>query len=124
MSAVSPKLRRATHTEIKQFLAWPAKERRAKLIDKLVEDPRYADRWTVVFGEVLRIRSNATGGNALLAYMYKALQSNRPWDDLAREMISANGTTGKVPAVGFILGEDADEGSGEDADEASNKGAV
>ena len=97
-----------THTEIKQYLAWPAKERRAKLIDKLVEDPRYADRWTVFFGDVLRIRSNATGGNALLAYMYKALQSNRPWDDLAREMISANGTTGKVPAVGFILGEDAD----------------
>ena len=97
-----------TRAEIKQYQKWPARERRAKLVDKLIADPRYADRWTVFFGDVLRIRSNATGGNSLLAYVYKALKANRPWDALAREMISANGTTGKVPAVGYILGENAE----------------
>ncbi|MBL67519.1 MAG: hypothetical protein CMO74_03555 [Verrucomicrobiales bacterium] len=97
-----------THKEIKQYLAWPATERRAKLVETLLTEARYADRWTVFFADILRIRSNATGGNSLLAYMHKAVRENRPWDELAREMISANGTTGKVPAVGFILGEDAD----------------
>ena len=97
-----------THAEIEQFQKWPAAERRSKIVDKLLADPRYADRWTVFLSDILRIRSNATGGNALLAYIHKALEENRPWDELARKMISANGTTGNAPAVGFILGEDAD----------------
>ena len=97
-----------THAEIKQYQKWPMAGRRAKLLDKLLADSRYADRWTVFFSDLLRIRSNATGGNSLLAYTHKAIESNRPWDELAREIISANGTTGKVPAVGFILGEDAE----------------
>ena len=97
-----------THAEILKFQKWPAAERRAKAIDSLLVDPRFADRWTVFLSDILRIRSNATGGNALLAYIHKALEQNRPWDQLTREMISANGTTGNAPAVGFILGEDAD----------------
>ncbi len=97
-----------SHEEIKQYRAWPADKRRANLVEHLLKNSRYADRWTVFFSDILRIRSNATGGNALLAYMHKAVRENRPWDELAREMISANGTTGKVPAVGYILGENAE----------------
>ena len=97
-----------THAEILKFQKWPVAERRAKGIDSLLADPRFADRWTVFLSDILRIRSNATGGNSLLAYIHQALEQNRPWDQLAREMISANGTTGNAPAVGFILGEDAD----------------
>jgi hypothetical protein len=97
-----------TRAEIEQFQKWPAAERRAKVIDTLLVDPRFADRWTVFLSDILRIRSNATGGNSLLAYIHKALEQNRPWDQLAREMISANGTTGNAPAVGFILGENTD----------------
>ena len=96
------------YAEIEQFQKWPAAERRAKLADRLLADSRYADRWTVFFSDILRIRSNATGGNALLAYMHQALEKNRPWDVLVREMISVNGSSGKVPAVGLILGEDVD----------------
>ena len=97
-----------TYEEVKQFQKWPAKERRSKLIDKLLVDPRYADRWTVFFSDILRIRSNATGGNAFLAYLHKNLRENRPWDVISREMLSANGSSGKVPAVGLILGEEVD----------------
>jgi hypothetical protein len=97
-----------TYEEIQQYQKWPASQRRTKLLDRLVSDSRFADRWAVYFADMLRIRSTATGGNALLAYLHKAIEENRPWDDLAREMISANGSTGKTPAVGFILGEEAE----------------
>ena len=97
-----------THAEIKQYQAWPAAERREKLITKLLAEDRFADRWTVFMADLLRIRSNASGGNSLLAYINKALRENRPWDELSREMISANGTAGSVPALGFILGEETD----------------
>ena len=97
-----------TYEEVKQFQKWPANERRSKLIDKLLGDVRYADRWTVFFSDILRVRSNATGGNAFLAYLHKNLVENRPWDVMTREMLSVNGSSGKVPAVGLILGEEVD----------------
>ena len=97
-----------TYEEVKQFQKWPVSERRSKLIDKLLTDPRYADRWTVFFSDILRIRSNATGGNAFLAYLHKNLRENRPWDVMSREMLAVNGSSGKVPAVGLILGEEVD----------------
>ena len=97
-----------THAEILQYQKWPATERRAKLVQRLLSSDRYADRWTVFLSDILRIRSAATGGNALLAYIHQSLEKNRPWDELAREMISANGSAGKVPAVGLILGEEVD----------------
>ena len=97
-----------TSAEVARFQKWPAATRRAKLIDVLLTDNRFADRWTVFFSDLLRVRSNATGGNAFLAYLHKSLEANRPWDVMAREMLSANGSAGKVPAVGLILGEDVD----------------
>ena len=97
-----------TYEEVKQFQKWPINERRIKLINKLLADPRYADRWTVFFSDILRIRSNATGGNAFLAYLHKNLRENRPWDVMSREMLAVNGSSGKVPAVGLILGEEVD----------------
>lgn len=97
-----------TSAEVARFQKWPAATRRVKLIDALLTDTRFADRWTVFFSDLLRVRSNATGGNAFLAYLHKSLEANRPWDVMAREMLSANGSAGKVPAVGLILGEDVD----------------
>ena len=97
-----------TSAEVARFQKWPAATRRVKLIDALLTDARFADRWTVFFSDLLRVRSNATGGNAFLAYLHKSLEANRPWDVMAREMLSANGSAGKVPAVGLILGEDVD----------------
>ena len=97
-----------TAAEVHEFQKWPATERRTKLVEKLLAHPRYADRWTVFFSDILRIRSNATGGNAFLAYLHQSLSKNRSWDVMSREMLSANGSSGKVPAVGLILGEDVD----------------
>lgn len=97
-----------TAAEVAEFQKWPVAERRSKLVEKLLADPRYADRWTVFFSDILRIRSNATGGNAFLAYLHQGLKQNRAWDKMSREMLSANGSSGKVPAVGLILGEEVD----------------
>ncbi len=97
-----------TAAEIETYQKWSATTRRTQWVDQLLKDPRFADRWTVFLSDVMRVRSAATGGNALLAYLHTAVEQGRPWDELAREMIAANGTTGKVPAVGFVLGEEAD----------------
>lgn len=97
-----------TAGEIRQFEAWPAAERRARVVDKLLEDERFPERWTVFFGDMLRLRSNAEGGSALTAYVYKAIKEGMPYDELSRRLIAANGKAGATPEVGFILGDNAD----------------
>lgn len=94
--------------EIKEFASWPAATRREKLIDKLLADDRFADRWTLFYADMLRLRSQATGGAALMAFVHNSLKSNMPYDEMCRKLISTNGKAGKTPEVGFILGDDAD----------------
>jgi len=97
-----------TEAEIQEFEAWPKSQRRAKAVQKLLTLERFADRWTIFFADMLRIRSNATGGSGLLAYVHKAVEQNMPYDQLAKRLISANGKANATPEVGYILGDDAD----------------
>src|SRR5687768_3319164 len=51
-----------TEKEIQQFLAVPAKDRRAKVIDDLVGREQFPDRWAVFFSDMFRIRATTDGG--------------------------------------------------------------
>jgi hypothetical protein len=95
-------------SEIAEFQGWTASERRNRVIDKLLKDDRFTDRWTVFFADMLRIRSNQTGGTQFMAFVHQALKDGMPYDEMIRRMVSANGKAGKTPEVGFVLGDDAD----------------
>ena len=97
-----------SHDEIQQYLAWSTAERRSKLIDRLMADPRFTDRWTTFLADMLRLRSNSPGGSAALAFVHKAVEDDMPYDELARRFISANGKAGAVPEVAYVLGDNAD----------------
>lgn len=97
-----------TDAEIREFEAWPADSRRDRVIDKLMADPRFVERWTVFFEDMLRLRTNATGGAALISFVHQAIADNMPYDELCRRLLVANGKAGRTPEVGFILGDDAD----------------
>ena len=94
--------------ELREYLNWPVAQRRAKLVDRLLADERFADRWTVFFADLLRIRSESPGGDTLVAFVHQAIADRMPYDVMCRQLISANGKAGKVPQVGFILGDNAD----------------
>ena len=97
-----------TGKEIAQYLKWPKVERRQRLIDRYMQDAGFADRWSAFFADMLRIRSNEEGGTQLLAYIHNAVQTDMPYDEMCRRMISANGKAGRTPEIGFVLGDDAD----------------
>jgi hypothetical protein len=94
--------------EVHEFQSWPAATRREQLLDKLIAHPRFADRWTVFFADLLRLRSNADGGAALVAYVHRAISDDQPYNELASALISTNGKAGRSPEVGFVLGDNAD----------------
>ena len=97
-----------TEAEIREFAALPESGRREELVEKLLADPRFADRWTIFYADMLRLRSQASGGAALIAWVHQAVQSGMPYDEMARKLIATNGKAGKTPEAGFILGDDAD----------------
>lgn len=96
-----------TMEEIREFEKW-GEDRREKLVSRMLSHPRFADRWTIFMADMLRIRSNIEGGNQLLAYVHGSLAQGKPYDLLVSELISASGRANSNPAVGFILGDDAD----------------
>lgn len=97
-----------TDAEIQQFQSLPAADRRSKTITDLMNRDEFAGRWAVYFNDMLRIRYNADGGAALQAYVYEALRTKRPIDELTRELIQAAGRAGSQPATGFVLNDEAD----------------
>jgi hypothetical protein len=94
-----------TMKEVREYESW-GEDRRTKLIAKLTTHPRFPDRWTIFMADMLRIRSNLTGGNQLLAYIHGSIEQEKPYDVLVRELISASGRANSNPAVGYILGDD------------------
>ena len=94
--------------EINRYLKWPLAERRERIVEELMKNGRFADLWTAFYADMLRIRTGATSGGALLAYVHKAIDEDKPFDELARELISANGRANSTPTVGFILNDNVD----------------
>ncbi len=94
--------------EIAEYQGWPSGERRDRVIDKLMKDDRFVDRWTVFFADMLRIRSGQAGGTQFMAFVHQAVKEGMPYDEMVRRMISTNGKAGKTPEVGFVLGDEAD----------------
>jgi hypothetical protein len=106
-----------TIAELDQFAADKSKDRREKLIQRLLtEEPyvsQYADHWSVVWANILIGR---TGGQAaslanregLEQYLRTALVENKPYDDVVHELLTATGSSrpGAAdfnPAVNFLL---------------------
>lgn len=94
--------------EISEFFALPEETRRSAWVDRLLKDPRFADRWTVFFADMLRIRGEASGGQQFLAFVHTAVEADMPYDEMCRQLIISSGKPTKNPAVGFVLGDYAD----------------
>jgi len=97
-----------TEAEIQSFVKLPAATRRVQIVDSLMQSPRFADRWTIFYADMLRLRSGAEGGTALTAFIRQSVVENTPYDELVRRLISTNGRAGSVPEVGYVLGDNAD----------------
>lgn len=96
-----------TADEIRAFERERPSDRRSKLIDSLLDHPRFAERWTVFYADMLRVRSQQEGGPQLLAYVNRSVAQRKPYDEMVRELIATNGRPESTPAAGFALGDAA-----------------
>lgn len=91
-----------TLDEVDRYFADPPEKRRQNLLARLVNHPRFADRWTHYWADVLRLRGRQTGGQATIQYVRRAMAENRPFDELVVSLLSAKGDIRENPAVGFV----------------------
>lgn len=86
--------------EVREFLADPSPDKRAKLIEKLVGNPEFVDKWAYFYMDILRANGKMGRGYVLFHYMLKeSLAADRPYDDFARSVIAASAKSNYVVAA-------------------------
>jgi hypothetical protein len=91
--------------EAQAFLADQSADKRAKLINALLERPEYADFWALKWGDLLRLRGNKvtpSGVHKFHHWLVAALRENMPADRFAQTLLLADGSTFANPAANFF----------------------
>lgn len=83
-----------TAKEAREFLSSSATEKRAQLIDVLLQRPEYAEYWTMLWADLLRIDQQTItpeGAVAATRWLKKQFVENRPYDAMVREILTVQG---------------------------------
>jgi hypothetical protein len=88
--------RLAPPARVREFLADKDPQKRRKLIDTLLESPEYVDYWTFRLADLFRVSIFPVGINPKWTQDYyewirDAVARDRPYDEVARERIAAQG---------------------------------
>ncbi|UDQ96585.1 DUF1553 domain-containing protein [Lentisphaerota bacterium WC36G] len=96
-----------TAKEVKEFLADKRTNKRALLINKVLQRSEFADYWSLKWCDILRVKSEFPINlwpNAVQAYhkyIHESLSKNIPYNKFSRELLLANGSNFKVPQSNF-----------------------
>jgi hypothetical protein len=94
-----------TAAEARAFLAKPD---RARLIDALLAREEFNDFWSLKWGDILRIKSEypvRVWPKAVAVYyqwVHDSLQANKPYDQFARELLTATGSNFRMAPANFV----------------------
>jgi hypothetical protein len=92
--------------ETRAFLADPQSDKRDRLIDALLERPEYVDYWSYKWSDLFLVSSERLRPQAMWAYyawIRDAVAADVPWDDLARRLLTASGSTVENGAANFFV---------------------
>jgi len=93
-----------TPDEAKAFLDSVEPDKRAKLIDQLLQRSEYASFWAMKWADVMRGNRNTVssrGVHSLHRYLLKHFAEDRPFDQFAREIVTGLGNTLHKPPANF-----------------------
>lgn len=96
-----------TLEETLAFMKDASAHKRANIIDKLLAGDGYASHNFNYWADILRVLTNMQGGGQQYAdYIRDALGQNKPFDQLAYELLTAEGYSWENGATGFYLRDD------------------
>ncbi|MFT5469669.1 MAG: hypothetical protein ACI8UO_004791 [Verrucomicrobiales bacterium] len=99
-----------TYAETVEFLDSRDPQKRAKVIDQLLDGPAFTSHFFNYLSDLLRIRDGIgmNGLNGLKVGLYAdwtkdQIANNRPWDEWVTEMVASQGFYHENPGSGFML---------------------
>ncbi|HYL78968.1 MAG TPA: DUF1553 domain-containing protein [Bryobacteraceae bacterium] len=102
-----------TASQVTNFVSDSSPDKRSKYIDSLLSSSQWVDKWTQYFGDFFQNNStNAQGTRrfqdgvvAFNKYIRDSLSSGKPYDQLAREVITATGSNSYTQGeLNYIVG--------------------
>jgi hypothetical protein len=79
--------------------------KRAAMIDELIASPEYVDHWTVKWSDLLQSNRKFLGEKGAYEFQHwirEAIASNRPYDKVVRELLTARGSSYDNPAANYF----------------------
>ncbi len=99
-----------TKAEALAFLNSGDSDKRSKLIDKLLASDGYVQNYYNFWADVLRVKNGILPGGqgrdagaAYILWLKNSLRSNKPYDRMVRELVTADGASYEDGAVGYYL---------------------
>jgi hypothetical protein len=99
-----------TPSEVTAFLADKSMNKRAIMIDKVLNRPEFVDFWTLQLADIFQNRKErdhdvrgTKGVRAFHSWLHDQVRTNKPWDVLCSEILTSTGTTSENPSVGYFI---------------------
>lgn len=93
-----------TADQAKAFVANPAPDKRAQLVETLLETGEFADFWALKWADLLRVEDkllDRTGVKAFHGFIRDKIANHVPMDQFAREVLTGRGSTYQNGAANF-----------------------
>jgi hypothetical protein len=95
-----------TEQEARDFLGDPSPDKRNRLIEALLNRPEFVDYWAYKWSDLLLVNSEKLRPQAMWAYyrwIRKHVEQNTPWDELVRQVLTAEGNTLENGAANYYV---------------------
>ncbi len=95
-----------TAQEVTQFVGNTSAGKRTQLIESLLARDEYVDYWTNRFADTLLVSSRLLKENAMWSFynwIRDGVATNKPYDQFAREIVTANGNTLENGAANYYV---------------------
>jgi hypothetical protein len=92
--------------EVERFVADSSTDKRSKLIDGLLDRREFVDYWTNRWSDLFLVSSAKIGEPAMISFynwIREGVAANKPWDKLAREVVTATGNTMENGATNYFV---------------------
>jgi hypothetical protein len=93
-----------TIAETQAFLNDLTDDKRARLVDQLLDTTDHAGFWALKWADVLRVNSNKLNPNGVAKFnrwIYEGVLRDERMDDFARELLTASGSVYENPAANY-----------------------
>jgi len=97
--------------QVRSFVNDTDPEKRNAVIDSLIGSPEFVDKWTMFFGDLFKndgpsanVNRYLQGRDAFYTYLKTSISMNKPYDRMAREIITGTGDTFESGPANWVVG--------------------